>query len=118
MISEKKFYEGTDLHVKFSCFEDDGTTPFDLGGGGRVEITLLRNGLKPFYLLTSTDDSSANVSWTNRSEGTGTMTVPIRDVVVPTGMMKFGLVAVASDGREEIQEISWITIRPGLLLAS
>ena len=109
MADENIIYRGVDLRVNFEVNNADGSD-LDLTGGGRVEVTLQRCGLRPYLRVTTSDDAGA-VQWTNRAQGTGVLTLPIAADDIPLGLIRFGMVSVTSDGRKDPQLDTWAIVK-------
>jgi hypothetical protein len=104
-----EIFVGQDLEVDFFCFEDDGTTPVDMTPDGVVEFRVWRSGLTPFDVVVDTDSQDA--TWTDRSAGTGTMTVRLGDLDLPTGLCRYQLRATDSAGVSRIQKLDWLRLK-------
>jgi hypothetical protein len=109
MAEDMIIYRGVDLVIDFEVNDADGAD-LDLTGGGRVEVTLQRCGLRP-YLRTVTSDDPGAVVWTDRATGTGVLTLPIAVDDVPLGRIRFGMTSVTADGRKDVQSESWATVK-------
>ena len=96
----QKIYAGQDLRVDFVATDATGA-PLDLTDG-RVEVILERRGRKPFYARVTSEDPGA-VQWWERAQGTGVLTVPLKDASIPYGFIRMNIRAVTSDGQDEIQ---------------
>lgn len=103
---------GQALRVPFACVDDAGQ-PIDLTGG-RVEARIFRTGLRAFELLASTDDPTAAVAWTDRTKGTGTMALPLQQLVdPPRGLCRYRLRSTTAAGARRVQGTIWLRLVDG-----
>lgn len=106
-MAQPEFYTGQDARIDFACLDENGA-PLDLTTG-RVEATLERRGIKPYYLQVDTDNIDL-VQWKQRDQGTGILTIPIFDQDVPVGTIKFMLRSILESGKADIQYLSWAKV--------
>ena len=110
-----ELYYLQDTHIDFAAYDQDG--PMDLSGAGKIVVALQRDGIKPFSLQVDSDgidpsNGNALVVWTNRSQGTGVITVPLSQYPeLPIGLIKMQVMAVSSQGQAEFQFMSWAKVR-------
>lgn len=105
----QKIYTEQDIRLYFACFEDDCTTPVDLTGG-LVEVELQRTGLHPYAYAGSTDADPELTEWTDRTQGTGVITLALQEEVLPLGFMRLQMRSIKSTGETRTQQQTWVRV--------
>jgi hypothetical protein len=104
LIDLLTFYKGQDARIDFSCVDSAGM-PLDLTSG-RVEVSLQRDGINPFFIRVDSTNSTL-VEWSNRAQGKGILIVPLAESNVPIGMIKMMVRSILDTGQSDVQYLGW-----------